>query len=1056
MLNKLKSKKPPLSLSSVSNAIKNSNSLNLSPEIKAKTLKIATATQRGLPQDSVVTSAYDAVQSLLAVATKRNSVHVFGQQNVEVVFEFNSSGSITHLAFVRGIYLVVVELTGTISVLSIHRKLVLGTFLAPGVVTALVADPSQDFVIVGLNNGKLMFYDIDRLAVTPVRIDCLQKSVLPKQKLSAVLSIQWHPRDIGTLLVTYSHCAVEYSIVTETVRNYFAYTIRSDASGFEHSNNFESGGKKKLFGLTKEVTVSMVQALYHPNGLHLVTCHADGTLAFWDAATATLLEARTTKNTALHLPGPSAQCSEPAEIRARWLAAKDPEITTLVVSGASRANLNVMDVLDFGYTFKNLLTSFEKQGEYFRKPQDGHRTIRVPFNRRSQDSGASEFISQIIPLPTDAQPYFAGSHNPLVLMIITNYGGLHLLDYPLGSITNADLPPTLGAISLPSTVSIIQTVKKSEWYGVLPSRSGPPTGFLMGGAPVDKRYPIPLGNDALTSEIMVSGHEDGSVTLSDISCADSSNSDRALHASFKDALYDGQHSASYRVAAVSAALESRDLAVGLANGNVALARYAKPKISPASAKDGYEGCATLHRNGSAKIIDLSLRLAGKFKLAGFIPTSLLVLDEPDKISCIKLTAAGFMAVAYKSGRLVVCDVGRGPAVIMNLDKITQHLQSVTAECFVTSLEFSIMEYGVDGYSSLLLIAGTNAGGNLLFFKVVPQSNGGFDVQFADKLLNLNYKNRDLPAGDASAIDQIMTINESNGELCVASYDMFTRLALNIHVKGYVVVASKRDIRVLKTPKQKLSHKVIDESCTCTGVVCLEKGRAVLGVVTGGFVKILSLPALNDIADVKVPSEVAGRLRLLSSKPTSGSAIAPSGEITVQFSASESVTVILYDDSRTKANKEPVTDLLFNETAIIPPRPTGSALSWAKGQTAYINTADFVNLIAGPNRKRPTNIESELAYNISPEANPNQAYGYNSEGTKSSSKGYAEPVRRGGSQAANPYALGTGFMRTLRDGLDNVEEGFNNYANGMSESMTLTMEDLKRSFYSLALKSKMGF
>ena len=85
---------------------------------------------------------------------------------------------------------------------------VLGTTLFPGTVTAMESDPSLDWLIMGLSNGSLMFYDVDRVNLTPFRIDNLQKKIMPKEKMSPVLSIEWHPRDIGTLLIAYQQSAI--------------------------------------------------------------------------------------------------------------------------------------------------------------------------------------------------------------------------------------------------------------------------------------------------------------------------------------------------------------------------------------------------------------------------------------------------------------------------------------------------------------------------------------------------------------------------------------------------------------------------------------------------------------------------------------------------------------------------------------------------------------------------------------------------------------------------------------------------------------------------------
>lgn len=1053
MFNKIKLRKAPLSLSSVSNAIKSSGSANLTPEINQKHLKVVGGDQLGLPIDSIVAVAYDPVQSLFAVSTNRNSIHVYGQRTVEVVFELRVLGSVSFLRFVKGVYLVCVESSGAITVLSLHSKEILGTYLVPGAVSSVESDPCMDWLILGLNNGSLFFYDVDRLALTPMRVDNLQKAVIPKQKLSPVLSIQWHPRDMGTVLVAYSHCAVQYSLTGGGVKNAFVYRLEAGSKGFEHSNAVESGGKKKLFGSAKEVVPRLNEAHYHPNGLHIVTVHEDGTLAFWDANSATLLEARTVTQTGLHKPGQGVTMEESQETRVRWITGQDPELTLLLVCGASRSRPDVIDVLDFGYTLKYSLTSHEKQGEFYAKL--GQRKIAIKFNRRLQDQGPLEYIKHMLPISAEAQPYFNGGHNPARVVLVSSLGAIYVstLDENAPSIL---LPPGLAAIVPPKTFSTVQIVKRVDWFSVVNNRrTGKLAGSLLtGGAPVNKQFPRTLGLDENFHNIMISAHENGLVRLLDLTSGEFSDSQTAVHIHLKETLNTGE-SLSFRPLHVSCSFESRELVVGMANGNVAICKFTKPPHNTASGRPtGYEECQLQHENGNARIVDLSRRVLGYFDLPSFVPMSLVQLELKDKISCLKMCNAGFAAIAYKSGRLVVCDISRGPAVILNLDNITKHLPSVTGECYVTALEFAIMEYGQDGYSSLLLFAGTNAGGNFLTFKVVPQPGGGFDVVFADKTLGLNYKSTD---SGASGLDRIMPINASNGASAVATLDMFQRLGQNILIPGYIVVSSPRDLRVLKLPKQKLAHKVVDETCVSCGIVNIRPKGAVLAALTeSGFVKLFSLPALSDVADIKLPVDTYKRLQNALKGAATKSTVSESGELFVALSSSELTSLLIYDESKNKTPpKTRPTDLLFNENAIIPPRPSASALLWAKGQSTLVSSKDLAVLIAGPNRKAAKHPESVLAYNISPEANPNKAYGAYNGSAPGKEEAYAQPVRK--ATASNPYAFGSlGFMRSMRDGLDAMEEGVNNYASGISESMSDTMENLKQSFYSLALKSKFGF
>lgn len=1062
MFDKLKLRKAPLSLSSVSNALRNSGTASLTPELSAKHLKIVAGDQLGLPLNSVVATAFDPVQSLLALATKHDSVYVYGQNRVEVVFELRTSGLISDLRFIKGIYLVCIESSGNITILSLHTKQILATYLAHGAITAVESDPSMDWLILGMTNGSVLFYDVDRFHLTPLRIDNLQKLVLPKQKLSHVYSIQWHPRDIGTILVTYSHCAVQYSLSSGAIKNAFIYQLTPDRKGFEFSNNFETGGKKKLFGSVKNVIPRMKEAHYHPNGLHVVTVHNDGTLVFFDANDGTLLHARTIRDTFLHLPGPPVHPEISRDIRVVWTTGQDPEDTTIYVAGSSDSDPETLIALDLGFTLKYTLTSHEKQGDFYAKPSDGQRKISVKFNRRLQDEGAAEHIVDMLPIAAEGQPYFHGGHNPSHLLVLTNMGGVHLTELQSTTVPTK-IPPSLQSICPPMTFSTVQSVKRVDWYGVISTRRvGPSVNNLLvtGGAPVDRHFPRPLGVEDGVNDILVSGHEDGTVRCLDVTAGERQGEEHTIEFNLKDTLNTGTGSASYRVSQVSFSFECKHALVGLANGNVAICKFGKLTTEPKalSVEEDYSNCAVLHTNGDASIVDLSKRISGQLQLPSFLPFSLLNLVTEDKISCLKMSHAGFAAIGYKSGRLIVCDIARGPAVILNLESVTKHLPSVTGECFITTIEFAIMEYGQDGFSSLLMFLGTNAGGNFLTFKIIPQRNGAFEAVFADKTLGLNYRSTDTTT--ESGLEKIMPINSSTGESAVATLDMFQRLGQNILVPGYVVVSSPRDLRVLKTPKQKLSHKVIDEACVGSGIVTFRSKGAVLATVTKrGFIKLFSLPSLGDVADVKMSTEIFSSLKkALDGGAELTSSVLYSGEIFVKTSPSEILNLFLYDETKNKTFKQKPTDVLFNDTAIIPIRPSSGAMLWAKGQTTYISNKDLTSLIAGPNRKPAKHPESELAYNISPEANPNQsfgAYGGAGLGKGKDENGYTEPVRK--SATSNPYAIGTQrFVRGLRDGLDSVEEQVNNYATGFSEAMTETVDSLKKTMYSLAFKNKFGF
>lgn len=1072
MFNKLKLRKAPLSLNSVSNAIKNAGSVDLSPtDINPKHLDLVSINQLGVPKNSILAVAFDPVQSLLAVSTTKNEIRVFGQEHVEVVFEFNSSKPIDHLKFVKGVYLVAVSSgCGDITVISLHSKQILSTYSFPGSITSCATDPSLDWLMVGLSNGSIMFYDVDRLSTTPYRIDNLQKKILSKQKLSPAYSLEWHPRDIGTILVAYSHCAVVYSMTSGEIQKAFVYEISKDARAFEYSSLIANDFKKKMFGSSKSVIIEAQEAHFHPNGLHVVTVHKDGTLAFWDVASGTLLEARSVVEVGLNGPGIPIPAPKPETFApincTKWVTGKDPEVTQLVVSEGPN-----LHVLDFGYTLKYSLASYEKQKLFYANPQGGQRIIPLTFYSGNTNSG--EYVRQITPLLADFLPYFNGGHCPAYLLLETNFNSIHIISFSVGEQGSTDLgdlllPTSLGFVHPPVTFSSTQLVKRIEWYSILSNRAlsgaqARSAQLLRGGAAVAHTGDVrPLGDNEGFRTVLVTGHEGGLVRLVDISRSEHLENESIVQISLKETLYDRGNLSSLNISHVSVAFESREMLVALATGEVVVCRFGKrPQNLTNSSTSDYSKCPVRHSNDDAKLLDITGRISGRFARTNtFLPMSLLQVgseDSRDKVTCLKMSDIGFAAIGYQSGRFVVCDITRGPAVILNSKNIGEFLVSVTGPCYATCAEFSIMEYGQDGYSSVILMVGTNNGGNLILFKVIPQPNGAFQVIMTDRTIGLNYRAIGNNDQTESKLDQIIPVCAKDGLSAIASQDVFRKLSLGIVIPGYIVTSSNRDIRVLSLPKKKLSHKVIEDTCLRSGIIQLPNGILLALITRSGFVKLMSIPSLTDITDVKFPKELYKNLKaVLESKSAFDSCVLSTGSIFVRLSDTESCVLSLYNTKTNSKNKSATTDMLFNKNAVIPPRPQASALLWAKGQTKYVTTEDLAYLIAGPNRKPPKTDESTMAFRISPENNPQQGYtGYNPE-PEVNERGYKEPVKKGASY--NPYASfgATGFMKNLQQGLESFEEGVNHYANSASEAMTETVEGGKKSMYSAAIKSKFGF
>ncbi|KAI5956721.1 SRO7 [Candida jiufengensis] len=1071
MFSKFKSKKAPLSLNSISNAIKTHGSKSLSPEeINPKHIDVQVINQLGIPENSITAIAYDPIQSLLAIATKKNDVRVYGQVNVEVVFQFNIKHPITDLKFVKGVYLLCSSPASGLTILSLHSKRILGTFSFPGTVTAIETDPSLDWAVFGLANGSLIFYDVDRLNLTPFRIDNLQKKIMPKEKMSPVVSIEWHPRDIGTLLVAYNQCAIIYSLVTGEIKSVLTYQLSKEHKGFQYSTHIATGGKKKLFGSSKTIIPMIKEAHFHPNGLHAITVHNDNTIVFWDIDGGKIIEARTLYETQLHRPGAYLEVPiafNPIET-VKWVCGEDPENTKLLVSGGDPDATNTISVLDFGYTLKYTITSIENQSRFYCNPQGGQR--KIPINFYLNNTEITEYITHIEPITENGSPYFHGGHNPSFLLLVSNLGRMYSLSFSDNS--GGQGSSDLGAVIFPTSIALtvpplcyfdVQAVVRIDWYSMMSSRVSSGTNakikpLLFGGSPVSlTSLPKSLGYNDGFRNIMITGHENGLVRFLDVTKGEQSSTESVVQVSLKETLYDYQNPANLRVSQVSCSFPNRQLLVGLATGEVVICKFGKnPNVKNAgiSTNKDYSDCPMQHTNGSASLLNITGRVSGSAaSSATFLPSYILRLDPSEPISVLKMSDAGFAAVGYKSGRLVVCDISRGPAVIFNCDNIKQNLVSVDGKCYATTMEFTIMEYGMDGYSSLILIVGTNCGGNLIYYKITPMGNGGFKVDFADKTAHLNYRTADGGDAEASKLSQLIPIDAQYGMSAVADPKRFSQLGTGTPIPGFIITVSDRDLRVIKSPKTKLSHKVIDDVCLKASVVQYKDKGVVLAVlVKTGFIKLVSLPALQDIANIKLPKEAFNHLKeSLESGTANQSNLLSSGEMYLRVSKTESVFITAYEKTRQKGDIE--TDKLFNPTAIIPPRPSASTLSWAKGQISYVSVEDLTMLIAGPSRRAPKTEESTLAHNISPEANPQANYGgYNPK--PKSENAYDQPIRKGAAPATGFGAQG--FMKSVQNGLQSAEETFNDYANSASQTFTEGFEEQKKSFYTSALQSKFGF
>jgi hypothetical protein len=106
------------------------------------------------------------VQSLLAVGTNESAfgpgiVYVFGQKRVCVTFTPPRRSSIRDIQFCAD-RLIILDSKNDVSVFNLESKHLQANYAPPGHVTAILTDPSLDYVFSGLQNGGWRQGTIDK------------------------------------------------------------------------------------------------------------------------------------------------------------------------------------------------------------------------------------------------------------------------------------------------------------------------------------------------------------------------------------------------------------------------------------------------------------------------------------------------------------------------------------------------------------------------------------------------------------------------------------------------------------------------------------------------------------------------------------------------------------------------------------------------------------------------------------------------------------------------------------------------------------------------------
>lgn len=878
----------------------------------------------------VACMAYDPVQSLLAVGTKSSQfgpgqIYLFGKGRIQAVLPIAARGASPHTLQFCAEKLVCLDSKHDVSIYSIELKRLITSHSPPGVVNVLCSDPMLDYALLGMQTGEILAFDMDREGVAPFRIPNLWQELDSRARTVAIVSLQFHPRDIGTLLIGYTQGAVLYSFKLNKALKFFHYEVPRGAPGGD--------GDPTSTNIIRRP--KLTQAVWHPTGTFIMTGHEDSSIVFWDTIKdGRMLMARTLTDTNIATPGavagsigatPGTFAVKEPLFKMSWCAnAQDPEDTAILIAGgqSTQSPTKGLTLFEMGRTPVYATSAWETLATYFDAPKR-QRVLPTP-------PGAEVVDYCLIPRTS---PHFNGSHDPIAVIALLSSGEMLTLSFPSGipiSPTN-QLPVSLTFVH-PFIQSLGTTqVQREKWMGLQERRQqGPP--ILQGGAEMPshlRRYE--------TRTILHTVHADGTVRLWDSGHGDEIENEKLLQVDVARAVGRWDN---ISVSATSFAGPSAELALGLRSGELIIFRWSTNRAA------GREPSTVKHNQPKA-LTNVTDRIEPSLT-EGLCPFTLL--DQQDgPVTAVCMSEIGFAAAGFEGGSIVLIDL-RGPAIILNTSvqdfakshKASSSLRRRASSSsggngkpeWATKLEFSIMSLEGEDYSSILLHVGTNQG-NLATFKIIPDPSGRYTAQFAGHV-----------SLDSSRVMSIFPLNAESGKPATANQFAMGNLRTGMKVNGALLVVTPTNVSLFRPATSKGAHKTFDSYfCDAAGVVRYQdQGYAMLGLFGDGKARAYSLPQLREITSIDL-NDINNTGSDLDIRRLGSASITPTGNIIAFTGPSEVALLTIWGTGENSVRRQ---DRLFSPERLIPPRPTISNVQWLTG-TQHITPLDMDVLIGGPER-----------------------------------------------------------------------------------------------------------
>lgn len=670
--------------------------------------------------------AYDPVQSLLAIGTSESKfgagkIYIFGQRRVQKVLQPPRPTSFHSLHFSAN-HIVSLDTKNELGFWDLDTGARVGAQVVAGNVASVLVDPMLDWAFIGLHNGDVMAYDLDRRSLSrSFRLPNFWREKDPGARTVALTCMAMHPRDVGKLLIGYTHGAVIYSFKQNKAVQFLEYVVPRGAPG-GNGAGMETIRKPRL-----------THALWHPSGTFILTAHDDGSLVFWDPKDARIVLARTLKTVGIELPASSPVQPVVVEpyTKIAWCCKDNCDDSGLLIAGGhpSTSNENSLTFIDLGVTPVYATSSWQALATYFH----GKREIPLTLPPGAQ---AVNFV--LIPR---SSPHFNGAQDPIALICLLSAGEIITLSFPSGypiSPTNQLHPSTFFVHPFITKVNV-SSLERPRWLSMVEKRDqGEP--LLKGGA----EGPRPRKRFEERT-IIQAAHADSIIRIWDSGHADEIENAQPIQVDIARALdrYDDVD-----ISCMSMASNTGEFAVGTRTGEAIVYRWGRNRFHGRT-----EAPPRLDPNPKG-LTDISSRAEPNLK-EGLQPFVLYEMVM-GPITAIKLSNVGFVAVGSELGFLTIIDL-RGPQIIYQAPMTDFAKQEKRGSLFKSGhrrsdsapqkewpveMEFGVMTLDEDKYSSICCFVGTNLG-KVITFKLLPAPNGTYSVQLAgvasldSKVISLN-------------------------------------------------------------------------------------------------------------------------------------------------------------------------------------------------------------------------------------------------------------------------------------------------------------------------------